>query len=330
MEYILVLGYGWSGSSAVVDLLKEYDCTYQIPVEFRLIKDPHGLMDLRHNLVDRWDQLNVDIAIKDFLWLVHYLNQPKTLLPTRAGLGYELSFDHDFLSSTKEYLKKIAPIRYEGNWWYFDFSKSGGRLLFERVMRKLNFRNKVNQTMYYSNISGAEFDNYSKQYIDSVFQKQAKGKQFVILDQAVPGQNPLAAAHFFSDFKILIVDRDPRDNYCDLINQHALIGEEINKHKDASFFIDWHRRNHEGKDVFSKDDRVKYISFEDLVCDYDNTVCGIEKFLGLSSDQHEKKRQYFNPDISKKNVGIWKQCPNREAIKEIEETLYDFLSSYEN
>ncbi len=66
-RYILIAGYGWSGSSAVVDLLNEIDGFYEPHVEFRLLKDPYGLIDLRHALVEHWDILNSDIAIRDFL-----------------------------------------------------------------------------------------------------------------------------------------------------------------------------------------------------------------------------------------------------------------------
>lgn len=330
MEYILVLGYGWSGSSAVVDLLKEYNCTYQIPVEFRLIKDPHGLIDLRYNLVDRWDQLNVDVALKDFLWLVRHLNQRKTVIPCKAGLEYELSFGDDFMRSTEEFLRKISPVRYEGNWWYFDFNKSGFKLFTEKTMRKLKVKKQIVEPMYYSNISGKEFDDYSKQYIDSIFENHTQGKRFVILDQAVPAQDPLQAEHFFSNYKIIIVDRDPRDNYCDLINQHALIGNELRKENGVSFFSDWFLRNRENISKFISADNIKYISFESLIMDYDKSVHEIEDFIGLSSEQHTEKNKYFQPEKSVKNIRIWNGYKNKEVIREIENTLHDFLSGYEN
>ena len=314
VEYVLVLGYGWSGSSAVVDLLREYDCTYQIPIEFRLIKDPHGLMDLRYNLVERWDQLNADIAIKDFLWLAHYLNQKKSIVPCKPGLGYGLSLGNDFISSTNEFLNNISPIRYKGYWWYFDFGVNGLKLFFDKVRRKLT---NNNQLMYYSNISGELFDNYSKKYIDSIFRNHTNGKRFVILDQAVPAQNPFQAEHFFSEYKVIIVDRDPRDNFCDLINQHALMGDELRKN-GASFFVDWFLRNRDNVSRFSTADNIMYLSFENLVMNYDESVRRIEDFIGLIPEQHTEKNKYFIPERSIRNIGIWKNYDNREVIKEIE------------
>ena len=50
MEFISVSGYGWSGSSAYISLLKEFrdfDC---IDKEFRMIKDPFGLLGMMSQL----------------------------------------------------------------------------------------------------------------------------------------------------------------------------------------------------------------------------------------------------------------------------------------
>ena len=88
-QYVCVLGYGWSGSSAVVDLLKEFEENWDPEVEFRILKDPHGVMDLEHTLVDQWDALNVDIAIRDFLDFATFLN-----IFTRQGVGSKHFYRH--------------------------------------------------------------------------------------------------------------------------------------------------------------------------------------------------------------------------------------------
>ena len=95
--YILVSGYGWTGSSAVVDLLKEINKACYMNVEFRIIKDPKGLRDLYDSLVENWDPLNSDIAIKDFLWLANHLNYKRHKFSLNAGLGYVDFFGKSFI-----------------------------------------------------------------------------------------------------------------------------------------------------------------------------------------------------------------------------------------
>jgi hypothetical protein len=73
MNFISVTGYGWSGSSAYVSLLKEFDGFGCMDKEFRLVKDPFGLLDLQTSLVDNWEFVRHDVAIRDYLWFCQLL-----------------------------------------------------------------------------------------------------------------------------------------------------------------------------------------------------------------------------------------------------------------
>ncbi len=46
ITYLAIGGYFYSGSSAVVDLLKEYRGFYESGSEIRIINDPYGLIQL--------------------------------------------------------------------------------------------------------------------------------------------------------------------------------------------------------------------------------------------------------------------------------------------
>ena len=67
LRFIAVSGYGWSGSGACIDILREFKGVNGPNNEFRIIKDPYGLLDLENSLVDNWDFVRHDVAIKDFL-----------------------------------------------------------------------------------------------------------------------------------------------------------------------------------------------------------------------------------------------------------------------
>lgn len=327
MKYILVLGYGWSGSSAVVDLLKEYESVYQIPVEFRLIKDPGGLMDLRYNIVDRWDPLNVDIAIKRFIWHNDKLNRKAKKIPFRYGLNYSVDLGDDFANASSTFLNDICSNNYYGDWFYFYYDKNTRDWLSEGVKARL-LKKDSNQLMYYSNVTGEEFDKYSKKYINSIFENHRNNKEYVILDQAVPSQDPLQAEHYFDDYKIIIVDRDPRDNYCDLVNNGGLVGPELEQDNGVSFFRNWFLEYRKNLKNALKSDSIRYVKFEDLVYEYDKLTKEIEKFVGLNPEDHLHKREFFNPDISKKNIGIWKKYKDQQKMDEIKRTIPEFLSKH--
>lgn len=329
MKYVLVLGYGWSGSSAVIDLLTEYDKVDLVQTEFRLIKDYGGLIDLRYHLVENWDQLNADLAIKEFAWFSKCLGTVSKGFPVRFGLGYSKSISKDYFTETEKYISKIAPVKHKGHWFYFDYSKSKPRLFKEKALRKLGRKKPFEEDMYYSGISAEQFDALSKEYINSLFKQNDKGNNIVILDQAVPTQNLDSASHFFDDYKIIVVDRDARDIYCDLVNANGLIGPELGKNNDVSFYKDWFLRNRNREQKFDKS-KVQFISFEELINSYDETVKKIESFVGLNETDHVKKKQFFNPDVSKKNIGIWKNYNNQDVIDLIKKELPDYISKYSN
>jgi len=67
IKFIAVSGYGWSGSGACIDILREFSGVDGPNNEFRMIKDPYGLLDLENSLTSSWDFVRHDMAIKDFL-----------------------------------------------------------------------------------------------------------------------------------------------------------------------------------------------------------------------------------------------------------------------
>jgi hypothetical protein len=82
-NFILVQRYGWSGS-------REFDSCQEPGVEFRIVKDPYGIDDLYHNLVDRGGTFNSDMAIRDFLWCMDKTNRKETHF--QVGLNWKFFF----------------------------------------------------------------------------------------------------------------------------------------------------------------------------------------------------------------------------------------------
>ena len=59
--------------------------------------------------------------------------------------------------------------------------------------------------------------------------------------------------------------------------------------------------------------------------DYDKTVQELFTRVGINSSLHTKKKKFFNPVQSSKNVGIWKRMQDSKEIKLIEKELKDYL-----
>ena len=137
LKYVLITGYGWSGSSAVVDLLKGFDNFWGPDVEFRAIKDPYGLDDLCYNLLENWDVLNSDIALRNFIWHMKRLYRKNSLRSIIPGLNYRSFFGNNFMKQTNIFVEKLVDFEYRGHWWFIDFRKSKFEILQNKFSRRL-------------------------------------------------------------------------------------------------------------------------------------------------------------------------------------------------
>jgi hypothetical protein len=323
-NFVAVSGYGWSGSSAVVDLLKEFKGYTHINTEFRLLKDPYGITRLESILVDNWDILTSDIAIKDFLWLAESLNRNPSFFSIK-GMSYEKKLCKDFLKLTNEYIKSLLICEYKGYWSFFDMKRSHYNYIFKKIKNRLGF-NVENETMFLSKPSKDTFVAETKQYLHNIFDAvETNGDNSkIILDQTIPLPYATKALRYFDSIKMIIVDRDPRDIYIDLISHKTLIGKELSNGKNAHKFIEWHKALHIANSELT-DDRILAIQFEDLIFDYKNVKDRIIKFLGEPDSIHVNKKKYFDPDVSMNNVGIWKKFnTNTDDIKRIEKSLHEY------
>lgn len=331
LKYFLIAGYGWSGSSAAVDLLREFEGNWESCVEFRAIKDPYGVHDLYRNLVEEWDVLNSDNAIRDFLWHMQCLEREQSKLST--GLNYGNLIGKHFMDAAVNFVNKLVEFKYESSWWFPQFKKTKSEVFREKVNRKLfNKSNNTEPYMYFSKIDETRFIECAQEFLDEVYSDIAEknSASSIILDQAVSIPNCIQQMKYFRDAKLIIIDRDPRDIYLDLIREKGLIGRELAKTRNVDMYIKWHLAMRSNIGIIKENPNILLLQFEDLVCDYENTVSKIVDFLELDSKLHCRKKQYFEPSISIKNVGIWKEGLTKEEKEVFETKLGDFLVNEQN
>ena len=70
-----------------------------------------------------------------------------------------------------------------------------------------------------------------------------------------------------------------------------------------------------------------FLRFEDLVYNYEESICQIEDFLNISNRNNDFVKKFFSPEKSKKNIGKYKLYKNeyKEAFSSIERELKEFL-----
>lgn len=329
-KIITCASYGGTGSSVITDLLKEFDnCNSLGEYEFRFLQDYDGVSTLECALLDNHHRMNSDIAIRRFKKIVDY----------HSGNGiikrYEGFFHGKFKEISYKYINSLIDVSWEGYWEHHAIeSQPTYRLfaykLYPRVKKLFNgVRNKQmvlqppKTTMYFS-YPREDFYIKTKNYTRELFNSMDEDfkYEYLVADQLVPPTNIDRYLNYFDDIKVIVVDRDPRDLY--ITNKYGWKESWIPS-QDVDTYITWYKllREHQKYHEDNKD-KVLRINFKDAVVNYDETLEKILKFLGIDEKHHIRKKQYFNPEISIKNVGLYKAYENDLDIKKIEVELSEY------
>ena len=107
VTFIDVSGFCTSGSSAAVDLLKEFRGAYEAEAEIRIIKDPYGLCELERALIDNWELINSTAAISDFLETNKIYSRINKYPWSPAGLNYSKTITPRYMDIIHEFVEVI-------------------------------------------------------------------------------------------------------------------------------------------------------------------------------------------------------------------------------
>jgi hypothetical protein len=319
LRFIAVSGYGWSGSGACIDILREFKGIDGPNNEFRIIKDPYGLLDLESSLIDNWDFVRHDVAIKDFLEYCKVLSRDAGLFK-KEGRNFSKILNTDFVGESARYISNILDFKYEG----FSIIHRYGFTTYQAFIYKIKckFKRPIYINMYFSKPSRNKFVTETRKYLINLFRQYAKDNNLdaILLDQAISISSVEQSMKYFDNLKLIIVDRDPRDVYVDMIKGKFLLSYDISKTGNVDKYIKWHKKVRDN----IKNDNILYLKFEDLVYNYKDSVERISKFIG-SDFTHINQNKYFVPEISVNNIGIWKQYSKQEEINKIKaELCYDY------
>ena len=335
MKIITCASYYGSGSSAITDLISEYDGVQSLTnYEFRFLYDPDCVSDLEFNLVQNFNRHNSGHAIKRYKQFVDYNSFH---FYTKR---YEPYFNNRWKEISYSYLDSLVDFSYFG-YWDYDFYDKGQFFEFVykfplRILKKTLWRRSPEKNInllpqeitYASHPDENQFLTATRNYVHNLLlEANSENKPFLMMDQVVPSTNISRYLRYFSDdISVVLVDRDPRDIY---LNAKYVWNDNIVP-RDIETFCKWfsYSRSTQSIEVES-DPRILLIHFEDLIYDYDNTRDRLICQLGLEHFEHLFPMKYFNPTVSADNTQYWIKHP--ECSKEADvissylpEFLYDF------
>lgn len=346
-------GFYCTGSSAVFNLLEEYEsCTagrlenWQIPgsdYEHILMYTPDGVFDLEDKLLVGNSIHRSDEALRRFHEKMLFLYNNNFL-----GMGgYKALLGKEFYDSLEKYLEELTQFRVSGHWEYhyggsrFNLKKMLGSIrrtiMHQEIigdLYKMPYFDKT-KCLQYSFVTDQEFYALTKKFIYRYFSilKGSDTKSNLILNHFLLPHNAFRVPDLFDDdFRLIIIDRDPRDIFImlkyntDKDFEKSLI--PIDNVKDYVSF--WRKFRAAVKPV--NDERIINIRFEDLIYEPEQTTALLEKQCNLRPEDHLRKGQRLRIENSIQNTQLFRLDNkwNDEIAyieKELPEYLYDFKTN---
>lgn len=328
MDKIIVpMSYMGSGSSAVTDLLREYEGinTKNSDFEYVFLHAPNGLFDLEFKLLYNNNAIRSDEAVKSFRKLMK-----KLYIYGGWGIAnYKHKISKNFMNIVDSYLDSIVTSKYRGIWYFYQ--KPSKMAWFIRVIRRVIFKKstKLKQVeLEMSMVSSDDFYEKSRKFILNVIKEISYKEEYMVLDQLLLPHN----LNIIDNYKIeelfpIIISRDPRDVF--IMNKYFWKprNQEVPYPTDVKEFCNYYKMMRENEKKTNT--LALRLNFEDLVLNYEETKQDIENFIGIDSIHHKAKFEYFNPAISVNNLQVYNRDDKyREEVEVIELELSEYLYNF--
>ena len=339
---VAVSGFGSSGSGLVIDYLNQYNSFIDPkpphhPFEFRFIKDPGGVLDLRDQILNNNYYWNNFAYIQNFLeqvkissrsWKKNFIT--KTLWDYDSGCHVGFSLDeitnNKFSVISKNFINDLIETKNKFKWWnyyrHLNFS--------DQIIN--NFKNKFGREensylVLYKKLNTDTLNLKFKNYLQDIFVEMVNYnlnkfywhyenleqiKKFtLILDQGVSPISAKRSLEILPDnSKIVIVHRDPRDVYLSTEDFYPDNPEDFCKIYESEV----------SKALKQEDQDILHIKYENFVLNSKTEIERLKTFLKIDSsysflDTKKLMRTKYNLNWSKSRVGKWKNVDDNKKEK---------------
>lgn len=297
-QIVSVQGFGYSGSGAVNDLLREMNNVSVVAYkdedsytdivssnesllnsEVDFMRSAGGLIEVEKYLHSSNILFN-DALIKRSIECIDHFVKSMSNPPQKMREDFA-RFYRDIIDF------QISGLKYDYYNCYlnlFQFSEISRRNIF--YLKKLTieeYRNRVRKLLY-------SFFNYFPE------------AKVLVIDQffADSENNINQKLDYVENLKIINVYRDPRDVYVFGLKNHI---DWIPSKVDI--FISWYKYNLNDLLLY-RNDRILNVQFEELIENYELSILKIMNFLNIDKKEHFKKKEFFNPALSFKNIALWR------------------------
>lgn len=333
-KVIIPCGYMGSGSSAVTNLIEEFE-GYDADngtFEYVFLHCPDGLFDLEDKLLVGNNAIRSDEALHSFYLRMHELYSKKLWWVA----DYKNRIGEDFLNITNDFINSIKTIEID-NYWYMQQKPTVSRivmLLFRKILNLFLPKSKKIKVplnygpMWVSVCSDEEFYYSARIYIKRIFDLLGINDKNLILDQLLLPFNLWRMSNYFDDnVECFVVDRDPRDMF--IANKYiwSTMNETVSYPTDVEQFCDFYRRLKKlEKEV--NNTHIHRVKFEDMIYKYDEIEKQVANILKIDISLHNKKYSKFIPNVSIDNTQLFRNPQYIDETKIIENQLKEYLYDF--
>lgn len=322
-DKIFIQGYGSSGGTLVGDFFYEFDnMNYLYRREFDLFRGSGGIYELG-NLIEESCTYTKDSMIRRFYKLIDFLEK----------WGFVDFYGQDFRKLSMEFANNLIFTKMDTDVRHYSINETIKpprnliRPLYKLAIKFLRDVNYDKNSYILNNLTKDEYILLAKKYMQDIFNLLPSDKHTVlhhpfIIDLKLDKQIP----YFDGNYKVFIVDKDPRDIYT-VMYELAFSIPCYTYALDIDKWIKIYKqdRRYEEHNMDLLKNKVMKVRCEDFINNYDSYSKKIINFVGLKEENHVNKFKYFNPEISKQYVGKYKTFKNQKIITKIEKELAEYI-----
>lgn len=313
MKTLIIIGTGYSGSSAIYEFLKKTN-RFKDPFpdkEFSLTYDPGGLLDLEEKILKSKSINQVNYTISQFKKNFYYYTNKDNSVKPGKNFSNKKRLKHLF----EDYMNNIIDFEYVGESTFMKHQNNILSYLKSKMYEKLNIKKS---TKIYSLVDYKKFKMETSDFISKLlFSNGAKDN--IILDQGGIITDVFNSTKFYTNPYIILVYRDPRDIFSEFKQKSAYSYPKEN----VNVFCQWYEKLI--KSINSQDFKnlkILNLNFEEFVLNHKKTIQKISEFTSEDLNIHLED---FSLERSKNNLFKFKNLLEKSEILTIEKRLEKYL-----
>ena len=295
----------------MIDLMRELRGFHveHFAFEFCMLRVQGGILDLEHALVEDWSPIRSDAALRRFVRLVRRVGTSNTWRDPRTwfsaiGTGYDRHYNGRFFDLSAMYVSDLVQATWTSDWPYALIDLGDIELFWRKFSSKVRLPHANGVTMYLARPS--DFLGATRRYLEDLLASNIRPDvRTIVMHNAFEPFDPRRSMKFFDSVRSIVVDRDPRDNYVQMLSYAPLA---LPVGSSSRYRVQRGRRAISPTRTFS--------GFGSKIsCSTTIERSGAYSRISASTSVNTLKRQHFDPAASRRNVGISREYerPERSA-----------------